>query len=492
MLPSQRPSSTSQQSETTPLLAESQDNVPTPEHCGPFTPNQTRQLLILICVAILTIDFGSFMSVAPQIEIFESIICKQHGHGIDALVEDSPCKAADIQGELALLNGWKDTLEQLPGIILAVPYGLMADKVGRKPVMLLCLGGVLLEQFAIALISWWSDFIPIRAVLIAPIFLICGGGPQIATSMAFTMVTDIFPVEKRSSIFFILAAAALLSEIVATPLSAFLMTWTPWLPYLLGLLFEIAGMSAATCVSETRAPDLCENNADTSQFTAADTIKPRGWWTCAWDVTRGSADTIRSILNMNMVCVALAFTLGGIGRQALQLIIQYASKCFSWSFSRASLVIALKGIVNLGILLIVLPKISNILVQRMSPVGKDLRISQGSAWALTLGAALMAIAAHPVPFIFGTCVFACGWGFYSTLRTVATALVEPTHIGVLNTTLAVAQGIGSMVAGPIMASAFRRGLVLGNFWVGLPFMVAAALFFGASCLTHSIRVSMKK
>jgi hypothetical protein len=30
-----------------------------------------------------------------------------------------------------------------------------------------------------------------------PLFQICGAGAQIATSMIFTMVTDVFPVEKR-------------------------------------------------------------------------------------------------------------------------------------------------------------------------------------------------------------------------------------------------------------------------------------------------------
>ncbi|KAF7590005.1 hypothetical protein BBP40_003449 [Aspergillus hancockii] len=495
MEPVQRsPSPTIEETEATPLLVEEpEDDLPTREQHRPFNAKQARRLLFLICFSVVTIDFGAFLSIAPQIEIFESIICRKHYQEIGVFAADSLCKAPEVQGELAFLNGWMDTLDEVPGILLAIPYGLMADRLGRKPVLLLSLLGLILDQITLRLISWYSDIIPLRAILFAPLFLICGGGSQIATSMAYTMATDIVPSEERSSLFFKVAAVVLLAQVIAVPLSALLATSSPWCPYLLGLLCIVVGMSAALLASETRGfrqqPDEHVRNSATDRVHPVGTnhTKSQHLWARTWEAAKDYTATIRSNVNRNIVCVSLAFLMAGIGTQALQLVIQYASKRFSWSLSRASLLLTVNGIVNIFVFLVVFPQISQILVKRMSATEKDLRISRGTAWALTVGAALMALAAHSTLFMIGVCVFAVGCGFTSAFRSVATGLVAPSHVGVLNTTIAISQGIGSMMAGPLLAAAFRRGMALGGFWLGLPYMVAATLLFGVSCLTHGIR-----
>lgn len=107
---------------------------------------------------------------------------------------------------------------------------------------------------------------------------------------------------------------------------------------------------------------------------------------------------------------------------------------------------------------------------------------------LAVGAILMAAAAGPGVFIAGVGVLALGSGFYSALRSVATALVVPEQVGVLNTAVAMAQGVGGLVAGPVLAVAFRRGIVLGGVWAELPYGVAALLFIGATCLVCGARI----
>jgi len=189
-----------------------------------------------------------------------------------------------------------------------------------------------------------------------------------------------------------------------------------------------------------------------------------------------------------MIIVVTAFLLASIGRQALQLIIQYASRRFGWTIAFASFLISFKGAVNLAALLVVLPWLATRLGRLMIPVLKDLRITQGSAALLAVGAVLMAAAARPGVFIAGVGVLSLGSGFYSALRSVATALVTPEQVGVLNTAVAMAQGVGDLVPGPVLVVAFRRGIVLGGVWTGLPYGVAALLFMGATCLVCGIRI----
>lgn len=50
------------------------------------------------------------------------------------------------------------------------------------------------------------------------------------------------------------------------------------------------------------------------------------------------------------------------------------------------------------------------------------------------------------------------------------------------------EGIGSLVAGPSMAWAFRIGISLGQNWLGLPFALAAILFAVILPVVFTIKV----
>lgn len=312
----------------------------------------------------------------------------------------------------------------------------------------------------------------------------------------------------RASIFYIMAAVILLGEILATPISAFLMTWCPWVPSLLGIVFQLFGMLGAALVSETRPDPNSNEEAPESEGLINDRDEVEGEDDLSGSPKFGYQQMKQTMIeywehiqtthmkgwNLNMVFIVLTFLLASISKQALQLIIPYASKRFSWSIARASFLTTLKGVINLITLLLILPWLSTWLSRQMSwsPAVKDLRVVQGSAWILTSGLALMAFAAIPELFIAGLCLFALGWGFYSALRSLATALVSPSQVGVLNTGIGLAQSLGSLVAGPILAAAFGRGLRQGGVAMGLPYMVAGALLFMASCMTCVIRVAGEK
>jgi MFS family permease len=142
------------------------------------------RLLIIVCISIVAADFGNSLTLAPQISIYESLICRRVRAG-------GGCKSPEVQGELALLIGWKQTIDQLPGIIFALPYGLAADRIGRKPILVLCLIGLVLEENAIRLVCWWTAALPLRMIWATPVFQIIGGGSQTATAMAYAMITDV-------------------------------------------------------------------------------------------------------------------------------------------------------------------------------------------------------------------------------------------------------------------------------------------------------------
>jgi hypothetical protein len=96
--------------------------------------------------------------------------------------------------------------------------------------------------------------------------------------------------------------------------------------------------------------------------------------------------------------------------------------------------------------------------------------------------------------ISGLVISTLGSGFASTMRSLTTSLVESRHpnatsdIGRLYALISVAEGIGSLVAGPGMALAFRVGMSWGKVWLGLPFGFAALLFALVSFIVFSVKL----
>ena len=83
------------------------------------------------------------------------------------------------------------------GLLLTMPYGALADRIGRKPVFLLSLIGIILSSCWMLIISWFWQVFPLRLIWLAPIFQAVGGGTVVAVTMIFTMVSDVVTQEDR-------------------------------------------------------------------------------------------------------------------------------------------------------------------------------------------------------------------------------------------------------------------------------------------------------
>lgn len=101
--------------ETAPLLG---------SHTTKPSQHPKKLLISIVCaIFLLSADFGFFMSTAPQMAVYEEIICRNyqatlHGAGNDTLIppEANPCKSEAVQGELALVIGYQNTFDVVPGM----------------------------------------------------------------------------------------------------------------------------------------------------------------------------------------------------------------------------------------------------------------------------------------------------------------------------------------------------------------------------------------
>jgi MFS family permease len=120
---------------------------------APATKKKPWVLLVVLAVGLIAIvDVGAFLADPPRIRMFEANLClsyyRQHDAsaiGPDGTIPEQLCKIDPVQQKLAMIFGWQDTFDALPGMLLAVPFGTLADRVGRKWIFTASLMGLQLS-----------------------------------------------------------------------------------------------------------------------------------------------------------------------------------------------------------------------------------------------------------------------------------------------------------------------------------------------------------
>lgn len=80
---------------------------------------------------------------------------------------------------------------------MAIPYGLLADRRGRKPTLVLSLPGFALNTIITVTVMWFSDIFPLRAVWLSSLSWLLGGGPVVAAAIIWTMMADVTTESER-------------------------------------------------------------------------------------------------------------------------------------------------------------------------------------------------------------------------------------------------------------------------------------------------------
>ncbi|CAI7635910.1 unnamed protein product [Penicillium palitans] len=443
--------------------------------------------VVLLCGGALLFDLSNNLGEVAEVAILEDIVCRGYyaRSAVNTILSAAErCKIEPIQTEIALLNGWRETFETIPAILLAVPYGMLADWIGYRPVALLAFFGNTMSSNWSRVVFWFYPTLPIRAVWFSALWQIFGGGPQVATSLIFSAVASITPAKKRTTVFSQMTAVILTTELIAPPVGAALMTRSPWVPFLTSTV-----IAAASVIWGVLFFPAIHNQTKPSS-TSSDEERPvRTWYV---------SEKIRELYehisqNKNAALVVVSFFVALVGTHAFALLLQYISKRFHVSYAEASYVLPLRASFNLVSLFILLPAITGLLDRKhgLDMAGRDKILTQANAFLMLLGCLFIFVAPDLILLSLGVVVFGLGSPFSVTARTLVTSLVEPTSLSTTYTLLSVMSSIGSLVAGPLLAGVYHLGMVLGDTWLGLPFLFAAALYGLALVAISAVKVTAR-
>jgi len=207
----QRLSRSTSYDETTPLLHsgdEQQNDVKTSLRRSP------NFILVIVMITVILLTAGDRLADAPETRIFESIICYKYwekndptklslprsalGAGAIGGVDEQLCKITDVQSSIAHLVGYLKFFDGIPALLFAIPFGIAADRIGRRPIFLLGCFSFVLRLAWIQFVVWQWQSINLVNIWWSSLHGILGGSQTVVTAMAFVIVTDITTDTTRS------------------------------------------------------------------------------------------------------------------------------------------------------------------------------------------------------------------------------------------------------------------------------------------------------
>ncbi|KAJ5908771.1 hypothetical protein N7495_001453 [Penicillium taxi] len=495
-----------------------------PEKANVTAKQISFRLKLALFLMILAVEVGFAFLEGPMVRIMEDIACRQYfaiadPTKIDATgqVPEDQCKIAEVQAELAAVKGYHMFFDGLLSAILAFPFGLLADRVGRRSTLILGLPGFAVNAIITIVVLWFSDIFPLRAIWLSCLGWLIGGGPVVAFAIIWTMMADVTTDSERATLFFQFAIVSMGADFVTSAFSSYLMTLNPWIPFLVGFAIVLGGLGFILVLPETKhvmpprspepsnvelselsnmepkddlpKPHLPEPHHSESDVEGAQDHESHMTWSypsrqhsSLWAKFCASlhfyVKPYLFILNRKSVLLLLtAFLVYRLSRGSSWFLTQYISTRYSWTLAQANLLVSCRPTISIPLFLFVLPMLKkHYFTPRHSATQKDLYLARASIFCLTLGTLGIGLSPTISTLIPSMIVQASGSGFVFLTRSIITTLVERDETARLYTVVEIIQSIGNVVASLSITTVFQLGLRLGGFWIGLAWMMTSTLF----------------
>ncbi|PIB02974.1 hypothetical protein CB0940_11993 [Cercospora beticola] len=317
------------------------------------------------------------------------------------------CKLDPIQDSLAELLGMQLFFEGIPAILLPVPFGYLADQLGRRWVLASALTGSALSYLWILFVVGATNW-PTQWVWLSPAFYLCGGGPIVVSNLLTTIVADVVPAESRSTVFFYRFCTYFAANLAIPPVASFLMSRNIWIPLLGGPLFQVVSVIMVLAIPESAPASVTKEHEMDDQDISNDLVAHGdGLGSFArrrykiW--LREAKSSIGFVLHDKAVAAFIwTFLLFEVGLQSKQVLFQYASKRYGWTLAQAALLPSLRSAITLVLFTVILPGITKLVSPYISrPAMKDLLLSKGSIILLMLGTMVFSISSTSALMILG-------------------------------------------------------------------------------------------
>ncbi|KAH6849647.1 major facilitator superfamily domain-containing protein [Chaetomium sp. MPI-CAGE-AT-0009] len=464
----------------------------------------------LLAALVFLLGLSDNVTAAARIRVLEFAVCFEYfaprepgTPGLAGPIQEGECKIPAVQQQLATLRAWLGALEALPTLLVGLPLGYYADKVGRRPVLIWSTIGILLNLGSMAAICYFRQLFPANDVLASPIFLLFGGGKFVFLAMIMSMTIDISPENERTNNVFMVFIPDLITGIIGPPAGALLLSWNLWATLISGtvallLTFPVMMLLPAETPEKGKlgpiAPDadpgeyepLWRGDIEHAPATAA---PHRTLWTAA--LFDQLAEVVHGVLSFPLnrnVALALASVVVSTSSQIDDILLPYLSITYNWSLAQASNVLPLLAVLNLGFAF-ALPRLANTIrtASGLTSWEVDWALTVGSVLPLVVGAVVIGLWQTMEGTITGLIIQTAGYGNRLFLLSLLPSMVPADTRAQLYMLLSLVDTIGGFARSTLMEPLFGLSLGLGGRGTGLPFIVSGFCQLAAGALLSLMR-----
>ncbi|CAI4215796.1 unnamed protein product [Parascedosporium putredinis] len=387
------------------------------------------------------VDYPNFMGDAAKVRMLELGLCRDHYRvhdpsliGDDGSVPEELCKLKGVQSSLARMRGYLQML-----------------------------------QYLIAF--------PTNAVYGAPAFILLGGGSVVVPAMIMAMLThastDEFSVTIMVSELIGPAIGSILTAAIG-PHLAFLATIPSYFLSLVVMYFIKD--------EEPQATDACgleqgEGNGllDADYASSSTARSSRDYQSSSrgaspnrkhsmMEAVRFLRDDVWGLLlRASVLTGLLSLMVHRVYRPLLEVTIQYVSVRFGWKLRTANILLSTQAGVQIPVLLFIMPLLYRFLLRRKgSTFSANLAQASYCLVLLILGTLGMALAPVVPLFITSFIVYTLGNAYSAILRSLLASLVPQENFGLLYTTMALFDGVTSLLAPIVFGLSFSWGIEKGG------------------------------
>ncbi|RGP72284.1 major facilitator superfamily general substrate [Fusarium sporotrichioides] len=361
--------------------------------------------------------------------------------------------------------------------LVAFPLGLLADRIGRFPVLGASISSMLLSQGYAMFVCWQSDKIPLEAIWGIGVPLLFGGGRSVAEAMVFAVIADIVPEDKRSTWLQWVVASVLGAQLVGPVISGKFAHSSIWMPLFLSLsLISVGGL-----ILVTLTPEILKQVQPQEDFTA--NIDP---YTYGLELDNlnfelpkkaSALATVKSMFSRPLIWLLPgAIMTIPLATTQTEIIIRLMPIQFDWPLHRSILILSLQSLVTLLTLCILLPVITYTWTKfsRSSAHFRYSILARSSSLLFFAGCLCMMMVTDESFVIAGLTIAALGSGLPTLCRAMLVGMVDKGRAGTLFGMLAVGEILGFLIFETSMGALFGVGL---RSWIGMPFCLATAVAF---------------
>ncbi|KAI0467216.1 major facilitator superfamily domain-containing protein [Xylaria cf. heliscus] len=458
-----------------------------------YTPKPRKNVAINILYFIAFIaSYSSGFFDLPFTRLIEDLICHDYYDVKSSTqpIDESLCKEDSIQKHLAYLLAVQSTLYSIVGFVAAFPWGLAADKIGRKPIVAVAMLGGLIGSLMEMAVLYWSDVFPITAIWASAAGQLIGGGNGVLIAVVLSMIADATSEEDRAIAFLRTHVAALCGMLLSPSLAGFVMERAgPWIPPMIGIGLFFLSAIVLFFLPETQA------HKDPSQ----DSLEPDipGPGSTVSQIFNQFLDSFSILKSPSLILLFLTSLCSmPVMDSTLNFLNQFVSKRYEIKIAQTGYVQSTYGVASIIMTLLILPWISNLLIDPATPARyrarneqyRDLSLARWSYAVLFLGALTLGLSPTLGGFIFGLLLMAIGSGFGSLSKSLMSIYIDPAHRSRLYSLVGMIEVLGSVFSQPLLAGLFSLGLKWHGGWIGLPYLGLAALIALAGSLLLFVRI----